>query len=226
MAAQRFVVRAELRSPMLGNPVTLDALLAALIFERTGSVSAAHENIPLSCHEGLWHASSAFFEDGTPLKVTFTASLRAGHDLEPSLIATSPRTGQLPRLSEKRTREFGNVQNDVRGVAATAVWWFAEGDTEAVRELLEGLRFVGKKNAHGYGEIAILQIEQQEGTDGILGPQSMPLRPVPADLFRGNGAAVQAEAAWRPPYWRVESRTRCFVPATHLLSRTQLDSII
>lgn len=220
---RRLVVRAGLRAPFLGNPVTLDGLLAALLFQHTGSVEQAHTTIPLRATDGLWHGSSAFFEDGQPYSVTLTAALHAYHDIDPDLVARSPRTGRLPALSEKRRREYGNVQSPRNGVAARAVWWYGEGDIRRIEELFSGVRFVGKKNTMGYGEIAELDIEPIDGVDGLLDPRRWPLRPIPAHLYVGDPQAIQAEAAWRPAYWKVEHRDRCFVPETHLLPRATLE---
>jgi hypothetical protein len=225
-ALERFVVRAELRSPWLGNATTLDALLAYRIFERTGDVDAAHRDIPLACSQGLWHASSAMFEGGQPINVSLIASLRAHHDLSPGDVAVSPRTGRHPTMGLTRTREYGNVQNRIDGYASIAVWWFASGDIDACRKLLDGIGFLGKKNTAGFGEVALLEIEPAATTDGLLSPDLQPLRPIPARLYNGDAGAIQAEAAWRPPYWRIGSRERCFVPDTCVRTREQLDSLL
>ena len=42
--------------------MTLDALLAALIFDQGGDLEKAHADIPLMNTNGLWHGSAAFFE--------------------------------------------------------------------------------------------------------------------------------------------------------------------
>jgi hypothetical protein len=82
------VVRAELAAPVIVQGwLTLDALLASQLFERTGDVVQAHANIPLTCSHGLWSGSAALFEEAKPVQVQLVAGLRAQHDIDPNLIA-------------------------------------------------------------------------------------------------------------------------------------------
>ena len=61
---ENMVVRAELAAPVIVQGwLTLDALLASLIFERGADAERAHADIPLACTNGLWSASAALFED-------------------------------------------------------------------------------------------------------------------------------------------------------------------
>jgi hypothetical protein len=56
---ERLTITAQLKVPIIlgSGYLTFDALLAALIFERTGDVETAHKSVPLSCTDGLFHAS-------------------------------------------------------------------------------------------------------------------------------------------------------------------------
>lgn len=223
MSEQRFVIRAELRTPILirEGELTLDSVLAAVVFARTGDLEQAHNALPLTRSEEVWHASSAFLESPSPYSVMLTAALHATHDLNPAQIAKS-RGGNLPRLSEKRRREFGNVQNLVTGYIATAVWWFGQGDIEGVRDLLQDVRHVGKKHTAGYGLLDNVELETAS-VDGVTDSLGYPMRPVPIDRFFGRQDAVQADSAWRPAYWKIEHRARCFVPTTVLYQRDDLE---
>jgi len=223
---ERFVARVELRTPvLLGGFLTLDALLAAVLFEQTGDIDRAHGEIPLANTGGMWHASAALLEDPVQYRATLTASLHAGHDLDPDLLKRG-RGGVLPRIGEKRRREYGNVQNPVEGVAAPALWWFGEGDPDAVEALLRGVRHVGKKHTAGYGEVSYLDLEPVEATNGVLDAEGFPLRPVPAEIYTGNPDAVVADAAWRPAYWRLENRAKCYVPERTRFTRAELEALL
>ncbi|MGA7983142.1 MAG: hypothetical protein WCA32_23320, partial [Chromatiaceae bacterium] len=84
---ERFVARLELRTPiLLGGFLTLDALLAAALFERTGDLEQSHSALPLAQTGGMWHASAALLEAPTQYRATLTASLHARHDIAPDLL--------------------------------------------------------------------------------------------------------------------------------------------
>jgi hypothetical protein len=98
---EKFKVTMTLASPVVtgGGYLTLDALLAALLFDQTGDVEVAHRDIPLAHTNGLWHASAAMVEKLEVGRISFVANLHARHAFSrpPSgfgiLIATS-RTSQ------------------------------------------------------------------------------------------------------------------------------------
>ena len=60
----RFRVTAHMKAPIIfgGGYATLDALLAALLFDRLDDVEAAHAAVPLANTKGLFHASAAIYE--------------------------------------------------------------------------------------------------------------------------------------------------------------------
>ena len=186
--------------------------MGALLFDRLEDVEAAHAAIPLASTDGLFHASAAIYEPIEAGRVTFVASLRAQHDLNPDLIRKN-KAGTAPHraISTKRERDFGNVFNTCRLVVTPTIDWYAEGDAEAVRDLLKEAHFIGKRRASGFGEIERWSVEPDE-LDGITGHLDEPLRPVPVEMFRGDQTSIKADAAWRPAYWQPAHRAICFVP--------------
>ena len=60
----RFLLTLKMASPMVtgGGYMTLDALLAAILYDEYGSLERTHRWIPLQCTQGLWHASAAIYE--------------------------------------------------------------------------------------------------------------------------------------------------------------------
>lgn len=210
----RFKVTAALRSPLVvnGGYMTLDALLAALIYEHTGDLERAHADIPLHNTQGLWHGSAAIYEKWDEQRVGFVANLQARHDLDLDLIAQNKQGKTHTMIGMTRRREFGAVMNSYRTVTTPTVTWYAQGDADAVRRLLAGVSFIGKRRASGFGQVAGFTIEPDE-LDGVTGFFGEPLRPVPLELFTGNsGTALKADAAWRPAYWHPTNRAICCVP--------------
>lgn len=210
----RFRLTLRLGSPLVtgGGYMTLDALLAAIIFEESGSLEAAHADIPLRNTTGLWHGSAALFEAVEVGRQAFVANLRASHDLDPDLVAKNKKGEIHTRLSLMRRREFGAVMNGYPYLVAESVTWYAEGDAAKVEALLSRVQFIGKRRASGFGEVQGLEISPAD-SDGVVGLLGEPLRPVPMDLFTGDKTAVRGDAAWRPAYWRPENRAICFLPA-------------
>ena len=80
---EKLKITYSLLSPVItnGGYMTLDALLAGLIFDQTGDVYRAHGEIPLLNSQGVWHASAAFAEKIDTNKKGFVANLHAKHDL-------------------------------------------------------------------------------------------------------------------------------------------------
>lgn len=106
-------VTIALGSPLISNGgyMTLDALLAAQLFDQSGDLEAAHSDIPLRNTAGLWHASAAISE---PLEVGrkgFVANLRAAHDLDPDLLAKNAEGKVHRKLGLTRRSDFGAVLN-------------------------------------------------------------------------------------------------------------------
>ena len=201
-------ITAHLQAPLVtgGGYMTLDGLLAALLFDQLQDVDAAHAAIPVRQTAGLLHASAAIME---PIRerVSFIAALRPGHSIDPDLILKN-KHGQLHR---KFDTSLTNVMNSYAMLTAPTVTWYAEGDAERIGQLLAPVQFIGKRRAAGFGRVAQWQIEADD-LDGIHGPFGEPLRPVPVALFKGDKSHPVVDAAWRPAYWNPLHRTACFAP--------------
>lgn len=209
----RFRVTARLAAPIVfaGGYLTLDALLAAVLFECAGDVDAAHESVPLARSGGLFHASAAILEPWDSRPISFVANLRAAHALDPDLLLKTKQGRVHRKMSAKRRQDFGAVMNSYAAIAAPEVAWFAEGDAEATERPLQGVGFIGKRRASGFGEVSGWSFEEDD-SDGVTGPFGEPLRPVPAEMFAGDTSALKVEAAWRPAYWSPENRAICYAP--------------
>jgi hypothetical protein len=210
---ERFTVTAETMSPVIlgGGYLTLDALLASLIFEATGDVDVAHDTVPLARTNGLFHASAALLEPLSSSQVAFVANLQAMHSLDPDLIQKN-KHGQLhKKIGLTRRRDFGAVMNSYTSFQVDKIIWYAEGDPVAVEGLLSNVRFIGKRRASGYGEVSGWSIQPGE-FDGVVGPFGGPMRPVPTEMFSGDQRSLKVDAAWRPAYWHPDNRAICFAP--------------
>lgn len=210
----RFAVTLRLASPLVtgGGYMTLDALLAAVLFDSGETVEAAHEKIPLKNTQGLWHGSAAVYETLEVGRQAFVANLRATHDLNPDLVAKNKQGAIHTKISLGRRRDFGAVMNGYPYLVANSVTWYGEGDATQVENLLRSVRFIGKRRASGFGEVSGVEMSPADA-DGVVGLFGEPLRPVPLELFTGDKSAIRGDAAWRPAYWRPENRAICYLPS-------------
>ena len=206
-------IMAKLKAPIIlgGGYLTLDALLASLIFEITGDIDVAHNTVPLACTDGLFHASAALLEPFGSNGVSFVANMRAIHALDPGLILKNKHGKIHKKIGLTRRRDFGAVMNSYTAFDAPDITWYAEGDGNAVESLLSRAQFIGKRRGSGFGEVSGWSVEPGD-LDGIVGPFGDPLRPVPVDMFSGNTNSLKVDAAWRPAYWHPENRAICYAP--------------
>ena len=210
---EKLRITAELKTPMIMRGfLTFDALMGALLFEKYEDVEKAHAEIPIRCEEGLFHASAAQVGDFERGSVSFIASLRADHDINPDhLLKNRAGTGMHRRMKRTKREAYGNVKNDYRTIASQTVFWDVEGDSAKIGELLNNAMFIGKKRTAGYGEIAKWHFD--EGlNDGLLSSDKTPLRPIPVHLYQGDKTLPIVDAAWKPAYWNPENRAACYAP--------------
>jgi hypothetical protein len=210
----KLTITATLKTPVVsgGGYWTLDAILAAVIFDQCNDVEQAHSTLPLRDTHGLFHASAAILEPIDSGRISFVANMRADHALDPDLITRSKDGKRLhTKLGRTRRRDFGAVMNHYSIVTTPEVTWFAEGDGEAIQRLLEEVHFIGKRRASGFGEVTAWAVDQGE-LDGVVGVVGEPLRPVPLELFDGDPDSLKVDAAWKPAYWHPAHRAICYAP--------------
>jgi len=109
----KLTVTARLKAPIIlgGGYLTLDGLLANLIFEKTGDIATAHNTVPLTCTDGLFHGSAALLEPFGSSVVSFVANMRAVHALDPDLILKNKHGNIHKQIGLTRRRDFGAVMN-------------------------------------------------------------------------------------------------------------------
>ena len=207
-------ITATLRTPIiLQGYMTFDALLGALLFERLQDVDKAHAAIPIQCDDSLFHASAAQLEIIDRGGLAIAANLRAQHDLNPDHIKKSKDGERLHRsLGLKRRRQFGAVLNKYKTATTSSISWDVVGDAEQIEDLLGGAFFIGKKRTAGFGEVINWSVIESNASNGLIGLNGEPLRPIPVDRFEGDKSFPIIDAAWKPAYWNPENRAACYAP--------------
>lgn len=208
-----FAVQIELASSIIiGQRLTLDAILAAAIFERTRSVEEAHTTIPLSKRHDVWNGSAALLEGPAPIRtVSVIQSLRAKLDLTPDMI--KPEKRGYPRIETARG-SYRNQMSTYTAYDTKLIWFTGHGNIEAVRSLLKDLPAIGTKRKIGYGKITKVEVSQTDMDDaGVIFSDGSPARPIPEDAWNSrNGIDCDmALEACCPPYWNSQ-RILCAIP--------------
>lgn len=206
-------ITARLKTPFItgGGYMTLDALLAGILFDQLGDIADAHAAVPIRNNEGLFHASAAIYESFEQGRTAFIANLRADHALDPDLILKKKDGAIHHTIGRTRQRDFGAVMNSYDSISTESITWFVEGDAEKIERLLQPISFIGKRRASGFGEIADWQFQQGE-MNGLVGMLGEPLRPIPVEMFKGDENSLKVDAGWRPAYWHPNNRAICYAP--------------
>lgn len=210
---EKLKISFTLKTPMItsGGYMTLDGLLASIIFEQTNDLDQAHSKIPLLNKEGLWFGSAAIYEAIDETKKSFVANLRAMHDLNLDLIAKKKDGNSHRSIGLTRRRDYGAVMNNYKMITSHEVSWYATGDAQQIYRLLSEVEFIGKRRNSGFGQVCNLTI-LPDNLDGVVGNFGEPLRPVPIELFEGDKSSVKVDATWKPAYWHPLNRAICFAP--------------
>ena len=100
-----------------GGCMTLDGLLAALLFDELQDVEAAHAAIPVKNTKDLFYASSAVMEPIDKGRIAFIVVLRQQHAIDSDLILKN-KQGNLHR---KFDSSFTNVLKAYRTFTAPTI---------------------------------------------------------------------------------------------------------
>ena len=203
-------ITAHLAGPLVMNGrTTFDALLAAAVFDQTGSLESAHADLPLKQIDGLWHASSAIIEPHAVNRSVIVQGMRPDDQwLDHNLIKKNKHGRVHTTFESIASTGIANLFNPTVTYHADAVDWYATGDADRIRALLERLPMIGKKRA-----TRVVRWDVEEGElDGVLGYADEPLRPVPVELWCGDKSGPIVDVAWRPAYWDINNRVPCYVP--------------
>lgn len=212
-----FRLQIQLKTPALLHPhLSLDALLAAALFQRTHDVDAALTQIPLMQRDGVWCGSSIRLQQGHYVTGSFTQALRqrdfasdryTDHRKRGGAITVLIGGGQFKPAVDHVTPWIGRVE------------FFGRGDSRSCEELIESLPGIGAKSrATGYGRIEWIDVEPYD-TDGVS-MDGRPLRVVPVQTWQQWGHAINDRTGedllrFKPPYWGGE-RVPCVFPTAQV----------
>lgn len=234
MGMENFALRAYLETPVIvrNGWLTLDGILAALLYRETGSLETAHVGIPLDRKAGVWCGSAAFFEKMAPGNqyCGFQRGLKLDDlDLERCryLPPGGPRSAfpyWIDQARSEASHEWRSAIDEYPVVEAESVVWFGRGDISLIEALIgfeeahRKLHAVGSRINHGWGRVRSFEFIPEDDDFSLVMPNGAPARPVPADewaALSGKEAVLRPERIV-PPYWDGEM-VLCAVPETRRL---------
>lgn len=214
-----FLCYFRLNTPaLLGRRLTLDGLLAGVLFSRLQDLDRALAEIPLKRTAGVYHGSAAFLEGQSGVgSFTIGSSLQANR-LDPTMIAPR-KNGAFPAISVAKG-EFRNRQTHYVSHTARGVWFGGYGDMSKVEALLREVDGLGAKRSSGWGEVISVEVVEVEDDDPLYGiklKDGTPARPVPVDVWSqmGGEPAPQGYERFAPPYIHGEA-VLCALPSPRL----------
>lgn len=224
-----FVVSVGLKTPVILTPrsyLTLDAVLAALLFAETADIEAAHRDIPLQRTGPVWHGSAALVD--SVLRRSDLAAFKRGISAQEEMWAPAYQTGTgrnravpVRKRIDTQREKYKTELDQYTAIVASTITWTGCGQIDAVQRLLGDLRHVGKKGRQGWGQVERIEVEQTDDDLSLVcrhGDAVLPMRPIPVALWESLGHSsanlLQIDTQIAPPYFDQSSRTRCVVPSS------------
>jgi CRISPR type IV-associated protein Csf3 len=123
-----------------------------------------------------------------------------------------------PKKINVASGQYKGYRMPVNVLLVGPLTWFCVGDPDGVRELLMGVKSLGKKRAYGFGMVELdhrgrpaWKVEPWSEDWSVYGPGGRLMRTVPFDgTFREDATLRQ----WgiRPPYWHFETQRLVLMP--------------
>jgi len=220
MGLEPLQVRAWLRAPVVSDDyLPLDGILLyqakrhVLMPEaaRFPGVTAesASVRVPLACHghhAEHWYYACSFAQWSQPVaygKDHWSKRLDTAH----IGIVDLGRKSKV-QIGKGRYRSY---HMPVFYRSALSVHWYCVGDAEDIRELLADVWAIGKKTAQGWGRVARWEVRPWP-TDWSVECKGRLMRAIPVGDGEERNAQVRLHG-FRPPYWKRENQTACWMPA-------------
>ena len=230
--SRHFLIRLPLTTPViLTHRTTLDAILAAQLFDETQDLDYATTRIPLEREHGIWCGSAVFLEKPVLVDEIVVGSSVRALSLDPALIRPKG-TGRYVAI-DPRGGDFRNRQSFMHAHATPAAYFMGRGDLDEVRRLMRTMTGMGKRRNSGYGQIdmaaaefRLLDYPRAQGT--LMLTDGTPSRPVPVDIWtqlKSLAPVLRAEVRFEPPYNLTEA-VDCVLPTHQNIDADRVNSLL
>lgn len=230
MNSRPFKLTITLATPMImtRNRLTLDGLLSAAIFRKTGlKGDDCIPHIPLEIDSTIFKASSLFIDASSRLKYTKVGrnmSLKGLNDLTTRHFLPNSATGTRYLSVDQSRGPYKTNMSEYSGLEASAVCFFGVGNAQSTQELIETYIIgLGVHSNSGAGQILHVEHELLDDDDMScwITSSGKPARPLPSDLWLtldnidSQIVKSAASVAVRFPYWEQANKTNAVFPTEY-----------
>lgn len=219
---RNFIVQLELQSPIIiGRRLTLDALLAGILYKQDRDAEAAirHVRTAIAHIGGVPQASQALLHSLDMPVIEDVAILQSTSRGVSQMVL--PILDPVPAKIELGRGPYQNLMNTYRVFTTQYVYFLARGEPDFVVRVLRRAHAIGAQHTKGYGQLrgaAVLHFEFDAvpAERFAMVGNGFVLRPIPARLaahFPPGRHGTIAET-WQNPYLPLYGGTvePCMVP--------------
>lgn len=195
---QGFRIVAHMKTPaIIQGDLTLESLLAACVYEQTGLMREdALAEVPLAKLEtpegAIWQASAVMFSGRVKLSEHIVVRGRHFSETGDEFYAANARARKDPWAVSQNSGDYKRLMNAYPVHEVERLVWYATGDMLACQTLLSTLKWVGKRHASGFGEIAQIDATPWSGNP-LLDDNGMVRRPIAIRKLPHLEGAVPSE---------------------------------
>ena len=138
------------------------------------------------------------------------------------IITKKPEEKRIYELTGKKIDtgrgEFKAFKFGMEALIIDNIYFYVKGNKDIINNLLENVRFIGKKGNMGFGKIKNFIIEEIGKDKSFMIDETTPSKPLPCDRFDVNTKKV---ALYRtiPPYYEKEGIVPCYMPTRSLIEK-------
>lgn len=194
-----FQITAQVLTPFhMRFPVTLDALLAEAMNNKTGlGRETAYEQLPLARRDGIYQASSLQII-GRPevTRMSRIMVLRGPRDQSIRAFKPNGRAGKQYSPIDTQRGAYKANMDSYEAISCQAVRWYAVGDPDACVELLRHyLIGIGKRASGGAGELGEISYQLIDEDHSWVNAQGLPARPLAHEHWLSIGGKPDVPVA-------------------------------
>lgn len=227
-AHQAIKVIAELKSPIILNgDLTLDALLAYTVYQRTGTMGkAAHDQVPITRASLAAHqipmASGIQFDGRIRRNVTTIGRRFRRDERSMAAFAPSPTARKCGwNVIDDDGGHYTSLFRSFHSQSTEYVVWFAHGDPNWILDHMADLYTIGARRNQGFGQLGAITIEPLASNESASPMEAIlvnsvsrrPTRTMPMDAWRALGGQESGQridrVAFEHPVWAEENLALC-----------------
>lgn len=164
----------------------------------------------LDMTDGIYHTSFPVFED---VKYYQKEQLikKFDHDMYAKYGFVTQKNGKGKEVMNTTSGKYKNWFFNYERLLMKSIVYYVRGDLKTIEQLLEGLKFLGKKTSLGWGKIKNLEIQKISKDYSIIRNGKL-MRNIPVKNTLYIKSDCKALFRLTHPYWSRDKKVDCFMP--------------